>query len=111
MASFLDSRLETQYTIHELTDGDLRLASLDGFRREGVQYVVIGYQRPGTGCRVSSRLERLLQQQARLVASFSPTAGCPVSVFDPIDTYYVPLAGYSGWLRPGPPLRIYQLPG
>ena len=111
VASFLDSRLETQYTIHELTDGDLRLASLDGFRREGVQYVVIGYQRPGTGCRVSSRLERLLQQQARLVASFSPTAGCPVSVFDPIDTYYVPLAGYSGWLRPGPPLRIYQLPG
>jgi hypothetical protein len=43
------------------------------------------------------------------VASFSPTVGCPTSVFDPIDSYYVPLAGYGGWLRPGPPIRIYRI--
>ena len=35
----------------------------------------------------------------------------PKSTFDPIDAYYVPLAGYSGWLRPGPPIRIYRFGG
>jgi hypothetical protein len=29
-------------------------------------------------------------------------------VFDPIDAYYVPLAGYAGWIRPGPYIRIYR---
>lgn len=109
VASFLDSRLETQYTIHELTAADMNLTSLAGFRQEGIHYVVVGYEKPGTGCRVESPLEHVLQQQAHLVASFSPTGGCPASVFDPIDTYYVPLAGYGDWRRPGPPIRIYQL--
>jgi dolichyl-phosphate-mannose-protein mannosyltransferase len=109
VASFLDSRLETQYTIHELTAADMNLTSLASFRQEGIHYVVVGYEKPGTGCRVESPLERVLQQQAQLVTSFSPTNGCPSSVFDPIDTYYVPLAGYGEWLRPGPPIRIYKL--
>lgn len=111
VASFLDSRLETQYSIMELTSADLQWNSLTPLTTQGVQYVVVGYETPGTGCRVESPLERLLQRDAHLVASFSPTAGCPSSVFDPIDTYYVPLAGYGGWIRPGPPIRIYQLQG
>jgi hypothetical protein len=109
VASFLDSRLETQYSIMELTSADLQWDSLTPLTTQGVQYVVVGYETPGTGCRVDSPLERLLQQQAHLVASFSPTQGCPSSVFDPIDTYYVPLEGYGGWIRPGPPIRVYQL--
>jgi hypothetical protein len=111
VASFLDSRLETQYTIHELTRDDLQLSSLDRFRNEGIAYVVIGYETPGTGCRVASPLEQALQAQGPALASFAPTSGCPESLFDPIDTYYVPLAGYGGWVRPGPYIRIYQLGG
>jgi hypothetical protein len=111
IASFLDSRLETQYTIRELTRDDLQLTSLDSFRKEGIVYVVIGYERPGTGCRALSPLEQTLRTQGPPLASFSPTNGCPDSVFDPIDTYYVPLAGYGGWVRPGPHIRIYRLSG
>jgi hypothetical protein len=109
VASFLDSRLETQYSIHELTRDDLQLTSLDSFRKEGIAYVVVGYETPGSGCRVDSPLERALLAQGPPLASFAPTTGCPDSVFDPIDTYYVPLAGYGGWARPGPYIRIYRL--
>ena len=111
VASFLDSRLETQYSIHELTRGDMQLASLDRFRGEGITYVVVGYETPGTGCRVDSPLERTLLAQGPPLARFTPTNGCPDSVFDPIDTYYVPLAGYGGWVRPGPYIRIYRITG
>lgn len=109
VASFLDSRLETRYSIHELTRDDLQLTSLDSYRDEGITYVVVGYETPGRGCRVDSPLERALQGQGPPLASFAPTTGCPDSVFDPIDTYYVPLAGYGGWVRPGPYIRIYRL--
>ena len=109
VAAFLEGRLETQYPIRELTRDDLKLTSLDSFRAQGIRYIVVGYETPGTGCRPDSPLERTLLAQGSPVASFSPTAGCPISVFDPIDTYYVPLAGYAGWVRPGPPIRIYRL--
>ena len=111
IASFLDSRLETRYTIRELTRDDLQLTSLDSFRNDGISYVVIGYETPGTGCGTLSPLEQALRAQGPPLASFSPTNGCPDSVFDPIDTYYVPLAGYEGWVRPGPQIRIYRLAG
>jgi hypothetical protein len=111
VASFLDTRFETQYSIHELTREDLQLTSLDSFRDEGITYVVVGYETPGSGCRIDSPLERALQAQGLPLASFSPTTGCPDSIFDPIDTYYVPLAGYGGWMRPGPYIRIYRLHG
>ena len=111
VASFLDSRLETRYTIHELTRQDLQLTSLDSFRKEGIVYVVVGYETPGTGCRPDSPLEATLKAQGPPLASFAPTTGCPDSVFDPIDTYYVPLAGYSDWVRPGPYIRIYRIAG
>ena len=111
IASFLDSRLETRYTIRELTRDDLQLTSLDSFRNEGISYMVIGYETPGTGCGTLSPLEQALRAQGPPLASFSPTNGCPDSVFDPIDTYYVPLAGYEGWVRPGPQIRIYRLAG
>jgi hypothetical protein len=111
VAAFLDGRLETQYSIRELTRQDLQLTSLDSFRKEGIVYVAVGYETPGSGCQADSPLERALRAQGPPVASFAPTTGCPDSVFDPIDTYYVPLAGYSGWVRPGPYIRIYRLAG
>jgi Dolichyl-phosphate-mannose-protein mannosyltransferase len=111
VAAFLDGRLETRYSIRELTRDDLNLTSVDSFRQQGIQYIVIGYETPGTGCRPESPLERALRAHGPPVASYSPTLGCPASVFDPIDTYYVPLAGYADWVRPGPQIRIYRLTG
>jgi len=111
VAAFLDSRLETQYSIRELTRDDLNQTSLDSFRQQGIRYIVIGYETPGSGCRPDSPLERALLAHSPPIASYSPTIGCPSSVFDPIDTYYVPLAGYAGWVRPGPQIRIYRLTG
>jgi len=110
VASFLENRREDRYRVRDLTEGDLQQLSPAALQADGVTYVVIARKRPDLGCAAPTPLERALQQQARLVASFSPTpAGCPRAVFDPIDTYYVPLAGYAGFLRPGPVLRIYQL--
>jgi Dolichyl-phosphate-mannose-protein mannosyltransferase len=109
VASFLDGRLETQYRTVELTTQDLQSPSLDQLRRRGIDYVVIADDMPGMGCRPDSALEHALQALAPPLVRFSPTVGCPNSIFDPIDSYYVPLAGYGGWLRPGPPIRIYRI--
>jgi hypothetical protein len=109
IASFLDSRLETRYSILELVARDFDQPPLARFREEGITYVVVADATPGSGCRPDTPLERALMAEGPPVASFSPTNGCPVSIFDPIDAYYVPLAGYAGWVRPGPPIRIYRL--
>lgn len=111
VAAFLENRLETGYTVHDLSEDELQGSSISALLQERVGYVVIARKRPDFGCASPTPLERQLRQQARLVASFSPTgSGCPVgSLFDSIDTYYVPLAGYAGLIRPGPVIRIYAL--
>jgi hypothetical protein len=111
VASFLENRLETRYSVHDLSEDELQQATIAGLRADGVGYVVIARKRPDLGCAAPTPLERQLQQQAQLVASFAPTSGgCTTSaVFDSIDTYYVPLAGYAGYVRPGPVIRIYAL--
>jgi hypothetical protein len=111
VASFLENRLETRYTVHDLSEDELQGGSIAALLQEGVGYVVIARKRPDLGCASPTPLERQLQARASLVASFSPTgAGCPAgSLFDSIDTYYVPLAGYAGLIRPGPVIRIYAL--
>ncbi len=111
VAAFLENRLETRYRIRDLSEGDLQTATAAGLRADGVTIVVVARKRPDLGCAGPTPLERQLQTEARLVASFSPTAsGCPAdAVFDPIDTFYVPLAGYAGYQRPGPVIRIYGL--
>ena len=111
VASFLENRLETGYSVHDLSEDELQHSSIAALRADGVRYVVIGRKRPDLGCAPPTPLELQLKQQATLVASFSPTgSGCPSgSLFDSIDTFYVPLAGYAGVGRPGPVLRIYAL--
>jgi Dolichyl-phosphate-mannose-protein mannosyltransferase len=111
VSGFLDGRLETRYSILELVPRDLEQPPLARFREEGISYVVVADQVPGMGCQPDTPLERALLEQGEVVATFSPTSGCPDSTFDPIDAYYVPLAGYSGWRRPGPPIRIYRFGG
>lgn len=107
--TFLDGRLETRYHTVELSASDLQQSSLDRLRAQGVDYMVIGYEAPGTGCTITSRLELSLAHDVPALARFSPTTGCPSSSFDPIDSYYVPLSGYGGWQRPGPSIRIYRI--
>ena len=111
VASFLENRLETRYSVHDLSEDELQGATVAGLRADRVGYVVIARKRADLGCAAPTPLERQLQQQGRLVASFAPTSGgCPTnSIFDSIDTYYVPLAGYAGYVRPGPVIRIYAL--
>src|SRR2546421_30717 len=86
VASFLHSRLETRYSIRELTRQDLQLTSLDSFRSEGIDYIVVGYETPGTGCRTDSPLERALQAHAPAVARFPPPDSCPARGFCPHRT-------------------------
>ncbi|HYM50935.1 MAG TPA: glycosyltransferase family 39 protein [Candidatus Limnocylindrales bacterium] len=109
IASFLDGRLTTRYRVRELTAEDLQSSSTAALEAMGVRYALIAYQRPDQGCTVSSPLERALAAQGPPVASFRPAPGCPSSVFDVIDSYYVPVSGYDRWHRPGPFIRIYQV--
>jgi hypothetical protein len=111
IASFLDGRLATRYSILELVGRDFDQPPLARFREEGISYVVVADPTPGRGCQPDTALERALMAEGPPAVSFSPTVGCPSSVFDPIDAYFVPLAGYAGWARPGPPIRIYRFSG
>lgn len=111
IASFLDGRLTTRYRVHDLTDDELASsATLGELSALGVRYVVIAYQNPALGCTPASPLERALAAAGPPVASFGPARGCTSSsVFDVIDSYYVPVSGYDGVERPGPFIRIYAL--
>ncbi|GAC1484036.1 MAG: hypothetical protein PVSMB9_09920 [Candidatus Dormibacteria bacterium] len=111
VASFLENRLETRYSVRDLSEADLQDATVGELVADGVDYVLVARKRPDLGCAGPTPLELQLRQQARLVASFTPSeSGCPGSaVLDSIDTFYVPLAGYAGYLRPGPVIRIYSL--
>ena len=113
VAAFLENRLESRYRVRDLSEVDLQHATVAGLLAEGVRYVVVARKRPDSGCAGPTPLELQLQQQAHLVASFAPGEPvCPsAAVFDSIDTYYVPLAGYAGYIRPGPVIRIYALSG
>jgi 4-amino-4-deoxy-L-arabinose transferase-like glycosyltransferase len=109
VATFLQNRFEDRYTVHDLTLAELDSNSIDTLKADGVSYVVYSLPQPDAGCAPPSPLGRALRSTARLLRMFMPTKGCSDSVFDPIDGYFVPLAGYDGWLRPGPVIRIYRL--
>jgi hypothetical protein len=109
VASFLQNRLETRYSVHELQNSELISGSIDGLLSDGTRYVVYSPIAPRS-CAAESPLRQALVNAGTLVAHFSPTSGpCSQAVFDPIDAYFVPLSGYGGWVRPGPSIEIYQL--
>ena len=110
VASFLQNRFENRYTIHELHESDLNRDVLPQLRSDGVTYVVYSPVTPAGGCLPATPLLEALQTKATFEVGFSPTQGiCTNAVFDPIDGYYVPLSGYAGWTRPGPPIEIFAL--
>jgi hypothetical protein len=110
VAAFLQNRMEDRYRVHELTADELARGDLAALRADGVQLVLITPISPQDACAAPSPLEQQLRTLGPPVAVFLPAADpCSGSVFDPLDAYFVPLAGYQGWVRPGPPIRIYRL--
>jgi len=110
VAAFLQNRLQDRYRVHELTAEELARGDLAALRADGIQLVLITPLLPQDDCAAPSPLEQQLRALGPPVAVFLPAAdACSGSVFDPLDAYFVPLAGYQGWVRPGPPIRIYVL--
>jgi dolichyl-phosphate-mannose-protein mannosyltransferase len=110
VAAFLQNRLEDRYGVHELTAAELAGGDLAALRAEGVRLVLVTPMLPQDDCGGPSPLEQQLRALGPPVAVFLPAVDpCSGSVFDPLDAYFVPLAGDQGWLRPGPPIRIYRL--
>ena len=82
---------------------------VDRLRQEGIEWVVT-HQHPLAYSQVDPAFRKELEREALLVQRFNPfseRAGSPV--YDPVDAYYVPLAGYAGVERPGPSIQIYRL--
>ncbi len=83
---------------------------VDSLRSRGVGWVVT-LEHPLPYSQVDAEFARQLESQAVLRARFDPfaTGEHPPAVFDPIDAYYAPLAGFAALDRPGPLIRIYHL--
>jgi hypothetical protein len=110
VASFLQNRLQDQYSVHELAESDLMTDVLASLRADRVDYAVYSPITPSDGCATSTPLQRALDTQTKLLVTFTATGGrCTDAVFDPIDGYYVPLSGYEHWVRPGPLVQIFDL--
>lgn len=87
---------------------DYDLATL---RARGVEYVVTQESPLRAYARVEGRMREILGGHATLLAVFDPfTPGTsPRPVYDPIDAFFVPMAGFAGVERPGPKIAIYRL--
>ncbi len=84
--------------------------SVDSLLNRGVGWVVT-LEHPLLYSQVDAELARQLESQAVLMARFDPFVAGEHSppVYDPIDAYYAPLAGFAALERPGPLIRIYRL--
>jgi hypothetical protein len=110
VASFLQNRLQDRFRIYDLAEAQVLKDAISTLRSSGVDFVVYSATKPVNSCAPPQPLQQALDAQAILLASFSPTDGrCTDAVFDQIDSYFVPLSGYGGWVRPGPVIRIYSL--
>lgn len=83
---------------------------VDSLVRGGVEWVIT-QEHPLPYSQVDAAFAAQLAEKAVLAARFDPFAeGARAAlVYDPIDAYYVPLAGFGAVERPGPLIRIYQV--
>lgn len=82
---------------------------IDYLRSKGIEWVVT-HEHPLAYSRVDPTFRAQLEREAVLVQCFDPfRASGEIPVFDPLDAYYVPVAGFEGVERPGPLIRIYAL--
>ena len=77
--------------------------------REGVFWIVT-HEHPLVYSRIDPVFLAQLERDAVPVKSFNPfKEGKDIPTYDPIDAYYVPLAGFGAVERPGPLLKIWRL--
>ncbi len=82
---------------------------IDRLRQEEIEWVIT-HEHPLAYSQVDPAFKEELEREAVLVRRFNPFSGRAESpVYDPVDAYYVPLAGYAGVERPGPSIQIYRL--
>ena len=82
---------------------------VDSLARLGVDWLVV-QSHPLSYAAVPGVIDRDLPDIEPTV-EFDPFQKRPeAAVYDPIDAYYMPLAGHAAVDRPGPRLRIYALP-
>lgn len=86
------------------------LCPVDSLLNRGVGWVVT-LEHPLLYSQVDAEFARQLESQAVLMARFDPFVAGEHSppVYDPLDAYYAPLAGFAALERPGPLIRIYRL--
>jgi hypothetical protein len=87
---------------------DYDLATL---KARGIDYVVTQESPLRTFGAVDERMGEILGRHATPLAVFDPFApgASPRPVYDPIDAFFVPLAGFAGVERPGPKITVYRL--
>ena len=102
---YFDTADRTQRTWTEMS------YDLGRLRSRSVDYLVVQDSPLRDFAFVDERISDLLDHHAELLAVFDPFAfGAHSSpVFDPIDAFFVPMAGYDGMVRPGPEVRVYRL--
>ena len=88
-----------------------KVDDVDQLQDKGIFWVVT-QQHPLYDPSGDGSLLKQLDEEWHLVESFDPFIdGVASLVYDPIDSYYVPLSGFSGVERPGPTLHIYHFKG
>jgi hypothetical protein len=102
------------YDLVELVRGDLSGYSwawsqydIDRLRIEQVEWVVIQEHPQLIYSNPDPSLTTTLQHYK--VKTFDPFTGTANPIYDPIDAFYLPVAGFDGISRPGPKISIYRL--
>ncbi|MSS72244.1 MAG: hypothetical protein EXS64_12250 [Candidatus Latescibacteria bacterium] len=100
------------YPADRVLDGWMeREYDLTAFRSRGISYVVTQESPLRTYARMDEGMRAILEAHATPVAVFDPFSpgSSPRPVYDSIDAFFVPMAGFSGVERPGPKIAIYRL--
>ncbi len=77
--------------------------------RRSVQYVVTQEAPLRDFATVEDRMRRFLEAHASREALFDPFSPGSLPIYDPLDAFFVPLAGFDGVDRHGPRIAIYRL--
>ncbi len=104
-APYLQNRFTDRLQIVDLSRDIARDWTWDDLVRARIDYVVWGTPRPSWP---SAALLDRLWERGPAIACFRP-GGRTRPVVDPLDSYYVPLAGFTGVARPGPDLWVFAV--
>ena len=80
---------------------------IDRLRREQVKWIIVQEHPHLKYSNVDGPFATSLTEHA--VKTFDPFLGTTTPLYDQIDAYYLPVAGFGGVNRPGPKITIYHL--